>query len=147
MIYLCISAKRICESIRSSNSIYLHFIWFWKVKHVNFNPVKRLWISRTEQGDIAIIDANAYCKASLTKKTQVFHISLKNLEYQAEKTDRHKTGPTNVVLANKHDFFDGFFKWNLDIVAQHRKYNEKIILDPKSTVMHWFIRCCLKNMI
>ena len=47
--------------------------------------------------DIAIIGTDAYCIVCHLKKTQVFAILIRNIQYQAMKETRAKTNPKSIV--------------------------------------------------
>ncbi len=65
------------------------------------------------------------------KKAQVFAVSMRDLEYQAEKEARQETNLRTVVPEEYHDLLDVFFKKNSDTLPPHRKYNHKIILEEE----------------
>ena len=51
----------------------------------------------TKEVDVAIIDTDAYHVAYRLKKAQVFAVSMRDLEYQAEKKTRPETDLRTVV--------------------------------------------------
>ena len=77
--------------------------------------------------DIVIIGADTYYLACRLKRAQVFAMSIRNLEYQAEKKPRPETDLRNIVLEEYHDFFDLFSKKNSDTLCLHQKNDHKII--------------------
>lgn len=62
-----------------------------------------------------MIKAVFYCTVCKLKRTQVFAISLRNLEYQAKKTATPKTNLKNVLSKRYYDLLDIFSKKNSDI--------------------------------
>ena len=60
--------------------------------------------------DIVMIYADAYYLAYQLKKAQVFAISIRDLEFQAENEFRPKTNPKTVVLKEYYDLLDVFSK-------------------------------------
>ena len=86
--------------------------------------------------DIAMIGADAYCAACRLKRAQVFAVSMRDIQYQAEKEARAETDPTSVVSQEYHDFFDIFSKKNSDILPPHQKYDHKIHLEEEQKSGH-----------
>ena len=64
--------------------------------------------------DIAIIGADAYHAACRLKRAQMFAVSMKDIQYQAEKEARAETDPRSVVPEKYHDFLDVFSKKDSD---------------------------------
>ncbi len=85
----------------------------------------------TKKVDIAIIGVDAYCTACRLKRAQVFAVSMRDLEYQAEKEARPETNPRSVVPEEYHDLLDVFSKKNSDTLLPHQKYDHKIILEKE----------------
>ena len=85
----------------------------------------------TKEVDVAMIGADAYRAACRLKRAQVFAVSMRDLEYQAEKEAKPETDPRTVVPAEYHNFLDVFSKKNSDTLPPHRKYDHKIILEEK----------------
>ena len=81
--------------------------------------------------DIAIIGANAHCAACHLKRAQVFAISMRDIQYQAEKEARAETNPKSVVPQEYHDFLDVFSKKNSDTLPPYQKYDHKIHLEEE----------------
>ncbi len=81
--------------------------------------------------DIAMIGTNAYCAACCLKRVQVFAISMRDIQYQAEKEARFETDPKSVVPQEYHNFLDVFSKKNSDILPLQRKYDHKIHLEEE----------------
>ena len=81
--------------------------------------------------DIAMISADAYCLACQLKSAQVFAISIRDLEFQAEKKARPKKNPKTVILEEYHDLLDVFLKKNLDILPSYQKYDLKMKLEEE----------------
>ena len=69
---------------------------------------------KTENINIDMIGANAYCAAYCLKRAQVFAISIKNIQYQAKKKTRIETDLKSVVLKKYHNFFNIFLKKKSD---------------------------------
>lgn len=44
-----------------------------------------------------MISINAYCTVCHLKRVEVFAISMRNIQYQAEKEDRIETNPKSVI--------------------------------------------------
>ncbi len=85
----------------------------------------------TKKVDVAMIGADAYCTACRLKGVQVFAISMRDLEYQAEKEARPETDPRSVVPEEYHDLLNVFPKKDSDTLPSHRKYHHKIILEEE----------------
>ena len=79
--------------------------------------------------DVAIIGANAYRATYKFKRAQVFAISMRDLEYQAEIKAKPETNLRSVIPKEYHDLLDIFSKKDFDTLPPHRKYNHKIILE------------------
>ena len=60
-----------------------------------------------------MIGANAYHATCKLKKTQVFAVFMKNLDYQVEKEARLETDLRSIVPEKYHDFLDLFSKKTL----------------------------------
>ena len=86
--------------------------------------------------DVAIIGADAYRLACQLKGAQVFAISMRDLEFQAEKEARPETNPKTVVPEEYHDLLDVFSKKDSDTLPPHRKYDHKIILEEEQKHDH-----------
>ena len=86
--------------------------------------------------DIAMIGADAYCLACQLKGAQVFAISIRDLEFQAEKEARPETNPKTVVPEEYHDLLDVFSKKNSDTLPPYQKYDYKIILEEEQKHGH-----------
>ena len=85
----------------------------------------------TNKVDVAMIGADAYRAACKLKGAQVFAVSMRDLEYQAEKEAKPETNPRSVVPEEYHDLLDIFSKKNSDTLPPHRKYDHKIILEKQ----------------
>ena len=81
--------------------------------------------------DVAIIGTNTYCLACQLKRAQVFTISIKNLEFQAEKKARPETNPKTFLPEEYYDFLNMFLKKNSDKLPFYQKYDYKIILEEE----------------
>ena len=86
--------------------------------------------------DIAMIGADAYRAACHLKGAQVFAVSMRDIQYQAEKEARAETNPKSVVPQEYHDFLDVFSKKDLDTLPPHRKYDHKIHLEEEQKPGH-----------
>ena len=86
--------------------------------------------------DIAMIGADAYRAACHLKRAQVFAISMRDIQYQAEKEARAETDPKSVVPQEYHDFLDVFSKIDSDTFFPHRKYDHKIHLEEEQKPGH-----------
>ena len=81
--------------------------------------------------DIAMIGADAYRAACHLKGAQVFAVSMRDIQYQAEKEARAETDPKSVVPQEYHDFLDVFSKKDSDTLLPHQKYDHKIHLEEE----------------
>ena len=81
--------------------------------------------------DIAMIGIDAYCAAYYLKKAQVFALSMRDIQYQAEKDARAENNPKSVIPYKYHDFLDIFPKKDLDTLSSHQKYDHKIYLEEE----------------
>ncbi len=86
--------------------------------------------------DIVMISANANYVACRLKEAQMFVISMRNIQYQAEKEVRTKTNPKNIVLQEYHDFLDVSSKKNSDTFSSYQKYDHKIHLEKEQKPGH-----------
>ena len=98
-------------------------------------PVSILAIIKSEPKvkdiDIALIGTAAYCAAYRLKRAQVFAVSIRDIQYQAEKEAKDETNPKNVVPQKYYNFLDVFSKKDSDTLPPHRKYNHKIQLEEE----------------
>lgn len=78
--------------------------------------------------NIAIISGDTYRTAGSLIKTQVFAVSIRDIQYQGEKKARAKTNLKSVIPQEYHDFHDIFLKKNLDTLPPNRKYDYRIHL-------------------
>lgn len=62
-----------------------------------------------------MINVYTYYTTYYLKNTQVFIISLKNLQYQVKKEAKVKIDPKNIVSKEYHDFLNTFSKKNSNI--------------------------------
>ena len=85
----------------------------------------------TKKIDVTMIDADVYCVAYKLKRAQVFAVSMRDLEHQAQKEARPETHPKSIVPKEYHDLLDVFSKKNSDTLPPHQKYHHKIILEEK----------------
>ena len=69
--------------------------------------------------DIAMIGTDASRAAWCLKETQVFSVSMRDIQYQAEKEARAETNPTSVVTQEYHNFLDVFSKKNSDTLPSY----------------------------
>ncbi len=81
--------------------------------------------------DIAMIGVNAYHAACRLKGAQVFAVSMRDIQYQAEKEARAETNPKSIVPQEYHDFLVVFSKKDSDTLPPHRKYDHKIHLEEE----------------
>ena len=95
-----------------------------------------LSILGTKEVDVAMIGADAYCAACELKTAQIFAVSIRNLEYQAEKKARPETNPKSVIPEEYHDLLDVFSKKDSATLPPHQKYNHKIILEKQQKPGH-----------
>ena len=69
---------------------------------------------RKEIEDIIIIGADEYYLGCQLKKAQVFAISIKDLEFQAEKKAKPETNPNIVVSEEYYNLLDVCSEKNID---------------------------------
>ena len=86
--------------------------------------------------DIAMIGVDTYRAACYLKRAQVFALSIRDIQYQAEKKARAETDPKSVVPQEYHNFLDVFSKKNLDTLPPHQKYDHKIHLEEEQKPGH-----------
>lgn len=82
----------------------------------------------TKEIDITLIGTDAYYAAYRLTGAQLFAVSIRDLEYQAEKEARQKIDPRSVVREEYHDLLHIFSKKNSDTLFPHQNYDYKIIL-------------------
>ena len=83
---------------------------------------------KAEDIDIAMICADAYRAACRLKKAQVFAISMRDIQYQAEKEAKAETDPKSIIPQEYHNLLDVFSKKDSDTLPLHQKYDHKILL-------------------
>ena len=83
-----------------------------------------------------MIDTDAYCTTCRLKKAQVFAVSMRDLEYQAEKEAKPEIDLRTVVPAEYHDLLDVFSKKTSDTLSPYWKYDHKIILKEEQKYGH-----------
>ena len=66
----------------------------------------------------------------------MFAISMRDVQYQAEKKAKAETNPKNVLPQEYHDFLDVFSKKDSDTLPPHRKYDHKIQLEEEQKPGH-----------
>lgn len=74
----------------------------------------------------AIINPDVYCAACWLKDVQLFVVSIRDIQYQAEKETRVKIDPKNVVSQEYKNFLDIFSKKKSDTFLLYQKYDYKI---------------------
>ena len=74
---------------------------------------------KAKNTDIAMIGADAYRTAYCLKRAQVFAISIRDIQYQAEKKARAETNPKSVVPQEYHDFLNVFSKKDSNTLFLH----------------------------
>lgn len=84
-------------------------------------PKAKISIFAIKEMNIAIIGTDAYRTACKLKDAQVFAVSIRDLEYQAEKETIPETGQKKVVPEEYYDLLNIFFKKNSDTVPPYRK--------------------------
>ena len=60
--------------------------------------------------NIAMIDADAYYAACCLKRAQMFAVSVKDIQYQAEEEAEAETDSKSIVPQKYHNFLDVFLK-------------------------------------
>ena len=83
-----------------------------------------------------MIGADTYCVTCKLKRAQVFAISIRKLEYQAEKKTRPETNRKSIVLQEYHNSLDVFSKKDSDTLPSYQKYNHEIILEEQKKPGH-----------
>ena len=71
--------------------------YFWEERLPILIPEAKVLILTTKEVDIAMIGINAYHAVCKLYGAQVFIISIRDLEYQAQKEIRPETDPKNVI--------------------------------------------------
>ena len=66
----------------------------------------------------------------------MFAISMRNIQYQAEKEARAETNSKNIVSQEYHDLLDVFLKIDSHTLFLHQKYNHKIQLEEEQKSNH-----------
>ena len=103
-------------------------------------PVPILAIKKSEPGtkdiDIAMISVDAHCIACCLKRAQMFTISLRAIQYQAEKKARAETNPKSVVPKEYHNFRNNFSQKYSKTFLPYQKYDPKIHLEEKQKPSH-----------
>ncbi len=61
----------------------------------------------------------------------MFGISMRDIQYQAEKEARAEINPKSVVYPEHYNFPDIFSKKNSNTLLLHRKYDHKIHLEEE----------------
>lgn len=69
--------------------------------------------------DIAMISADTYCVTWCLNGDQVFAVSIKDIQYQAEKEARAETNPKSVMSKKYYNFPDVFLKKISDTLFLH----------------------------
>ena len=77
---------------------------------------------------LAMVGAAPFQYLTKQKGVEIFAVSMQNLEYQLNKTEKPVTDPATVVPECHHKFLDVFLKKASDIVSPHSKYDHKIKL-------------------
>ena len=91
---------------------------------------------KVEDINIAMISADVYCAAYRLKRAQVFALSMRDIQYQAEKEARAKTDPKSIVPQEYYDLLNIFSKKDSDTLPPHRKYDHKILLEEEQKPGH-----------
>ena len=73
----------------------------------------------TSKIDVVIIGAHGYCVACKLKRAWVFAISMRDLEYQAEKEAKPETNPRSIVPEEYHNLLDVFSKKDPNTLLSH----------------------------
>ena len=78
--------------------------------------------------ELAMVGAAPFQYLTKQKGVEIFGISMRDLEYQLNKTEKPVTDPATVVPECYHKFLDVFSKKESDKVSPHSKYDHKIEL-------------------
>ena len=78
--------------------------------------------------ELAMVGAVLFQYLTKRKGVEIFAVSMRDLEYQLNKTEKPVTNPATVVPKCYHDFLDVFSKEASDKVSPHSKYDYKIEL-------------------
>lgn len=89
--------------------------------------------------DIAKINTDTYCAACCLKKTQVFTISIRDIEYQVDKKARALTNQKSVMPQEYYNFLDVFSKINSVTFFSYQKYNYKIYSKKEQELDYVFL--------
>ena len=78
--------------------------------------------------ELAMVGAAPFQYLTKQKSVEIFAVSMRDLEYQLNKTEKLVTDPATVVPECYHKYLDVFLKKALDKVSPHSKYDHKIEL-------------------
>lgn len=92
----------IISSFDNSNIVYLPISTYISILNIEI--------------DIATIDVDTYLITCKLNITNIFAISMRDLEYQATKKVRLETNLKSVILKEYYDFLNVFSKKNFDIL-------------------------------
>ena len=94
-------------------------------------PITKTSEPKAKDIDIGMIGADVYCTVCHLKRAQVFVVSMRDIQYQAEKEVRAETDLKSIVPQEYHDFLDVFSKKDLDTLLLHQEYDYKIYLEEE----------------
>ena len=83
-------------------------------------------MDKTKSIDFAFIGGTPFTYFAKQKDIEICAISMRDIEYQLNKTTKTPTDPKTVILEDYHKFLDVFSKEALDILSEHSKYDYKI---------------------
>lgn len=78
--------------------------------------------------ELAMVGAASFQYSTKQKNVEIFAISMRDIEYQLNKTEKLVTDPATKVLECCHNFLDVFSKKISDKIFEYSKYNHKIEL-------------------
>ena len=82
----------------------------------------------TKPLELAMVGVALFQYLTKQKGVEIFGISMRDLKYQLNKTEKPVTDPASVVSECYHEFLDVFSKEESDKVSPHSKYDHKIEL-------------------
>ena len=101
-----------------------------------FIPATKTLEPKARDIDITMFGVDTYYVACRLKRAQVFAISMRDIQYQAEKEVRAKTNPKSVRPQEYHDFLDVFSKIDSNTLPPYQKYDHKIYLEDEQKPGH-----------
>lgn len=95
-------------------------------KFLVFIPTTKKSKSKTKDINKAMIDMDIYCANYYLIETQVFIISMKDIQSQTGKKTRAKTNPKSVLTQEYYNFLHIILKKDSNTLLLYQKYDYKI---------------------